>query len=129
MSVLYSFCIEVRVRATDPAPVLHSLTDHHAEEVTRLLQRREDGNMSSIIWICALLGIVPGVIAKNKGHSFGLWWLFGAVLFPVALPLAFVVKPSPLGISQMLFPRIGKRILVPVLETQSLTPPAWRPSR
>jgi hypothetical protein len=85
--------------------------------------------MTFIIWICVVLGFVPGAIAKNKGHSFGLWWLFGAVLFPVALPLALIVKPSAVGISQSMFPHLGRKILVPVVVGQSITPPAWRPSR
>ena len=29
-----------------------------------------------------ILGLVPGVIASQKGYSIRLWWLFGAVLFP-----------------------------------------------
>ena len=85
--------------------------------------------MGILIWICALLGVIPGAIAKNKGHSFGVWWLFGAVLFPIALPVALILKPSPLGISQSMFPHFGRKILTPVVVTNSVTPPAWRPSR
>lgn len=38
-----------------------------------------------IIIICAILGCIPGAIASSKGRSFGLWWLYGALLFIVAL--------------------------------------------
>jgi hypothetical protein len=39
-----------------------------------------------------VIGCIPGAIAKNKGHSFAVWWLFGAALFVVALPLSIVLK-------------------------------------
>lgn len=35
--------------------------------------------------IAALLGLIPANIAKNKGHSFGLWWFYGWMLFIVAI--------------------------------------------
>jgi hypothetical protein len=34
-----------------------------------------------ILWLNVLFGLIPAVIAKNKGRSFGLWWFFGATLF------------------------------------------------
>ena len=40
----------------------------------------------------ALLGLIPASIAKKKGRSFGLWWLFGALIFIVALPMALMLK-------------------------------------
>lgn len=30
----------------------------------------------------------------HKGHSFWTWWIFGALLFIVALPMAIVLKPA-----------------------------------
>lgn len=38
-----------------------------------------------ILGFAALLGLIPANIAKNKGHSFGLWWLYGWMLFIVAI--------------------------------------------
>ena len=35
--------------------------------------------------IAAGLGLIPANIAKNKGHSFGLWWFYGWMLFIVAI--------------------------------------------
>jgi len=43
--------------------------------------------------IAALLGLIPGSIASKKGHSFGLWWFFGFMLFIAALPMAIILKP------------------------------------
>jgi predicted RNA-binding Zn-ribbon protein involved in translation (DUF1610 family) len=41
-----------------------------------------------------LLGIIPAAIAGRKGHSYFGWWLFGAALFIVALPVAILISPS-----------------------------------
>lgn len=32
-----------------------------------------------------LLALIPANIAKKKGHSFGLWWFYGWMLFIVAV--------------------------------------------
>ena len=43
--------------------------------------------MESIITlaVAAALGLIPANIAKKKGHSFGLWWFYGWMLFIVAI--------------------------------------------
>ena len=38
-----------------------------------------------VLLIAAGLGFIPATIAKNKGYSFGLWWLYGWMLFIVAI--------------------------------------------
>jgi cytochrome c-type biogenesis protein len=38
------------------------------------------------------LGLIPAMIAKRKGRRFIDWWIFGSVLFVIALPLALTVK-------------------------------------
>ena len=35
--------------------------------------------------IAAGLGLIPATLAKNKGHSFSLWWFYGWMLFIVAI--------------------------------------------
>ena len=47
-----------------------------------------------IIIVAALIGLIPAGIARGKGHSFGLWWFYGAMLFIVALPHALLLKPD-----------------------------------
>jgi len=40
------------------------------------------------IWsliLAACLALIPANIAKKKGHSFGLWWFYGWMLFIVAI--------------------------------------------
>lgn len=41
----------------------------------------------------AFLGLIPAYIAHRKGRSFLDWWIFGAGLFPAALPAALLIKP------------------------------------
>lgn len=47
-----------------------------------------------ILIVAVLLGVVPAVIAAKKGRNFFGWWLFGPVLFIVALPVAILIDPS-----------------------------------
>ena len=35
--------------------------------------------------VAAGLAFIPASIAKKKGYSFGLWWLYGWLLFIVAI--------------------------------------------
>lgn len=39
-----------------------------------------------------IIGIIPAFIAQNKGRSFVLWWIYGALLFIVALPHSLIMK-------------------------------------
>lgn len=61
-----------------------------------------------------VLGLIPAAIAKSKGRSFVEWWVFGTLLFIIALPAAIFAKgakgqntisPS----TQMLFEGNAKR--------------------
>ena len=51
-----------------------------------------------ILIVAALIGLIPAGIAKSKGHEFGLWWLYGAALFIVALPHSLLLKPNAKGL-------------------------------
>ena len=51
-----------------------------------------------ILILAVLIGLIPAVIARNKGRSFGLWWFFGAALFIVALPAALLIQADPTGL-------------------------------
>jgi ribosomal protein L32 len=41
-----------------------------------------------------ILGLIPAVIASEKGYSIRQWWAFGATLFPVALPIALLLPTT-----------------------------------
>lgn len=48
--------------------------------------------MFYVLPLAALLGLLPAFIARAKGYPFLLWWVFGALVFIVALPVAFFLQ-------------------------------------
>jgi hypothetical protein len=50
--------------------------------------------MLEVLIIGALLGLIPASIAKGKGHDFVGWWIYGALIFIIALPHALLLKPD-----------------------------------
>jgi hypothetical protein len=48
--------------------------------------------------IAILLGLVPASIAQAKGRSFVPWWIYGALLFIVALPHALIMNADTASI-------------------------------
>jgi hypothetical protein len=50
--------------------------------------------------IVILVGLIPAAIAKSKGRSFGLWWLYGSLIFIVALPHALMMRPNIQGLDE-----------------------------
>ncbi|WP_146050887.1 zinc ribbon domain-containing protein [Citrobacter amalonaticus] len=56
-----------------------------------------------LIIFCAILGCIPAAIAKSKGRGFFGWWLYGALLFLVALIHSLIIKKniSSVGRSQL----------------------------
>ena len=46
----------------------------------------------AIIIVYSLLGLIPAFIAKNKGKNFITWWIYGTLLFPIALVHSLVSK-------------------------------------
>lgn len=51
-----------------------------------------DGGLLGILMVAVLLGLIPAAIAQGKGRSFLGWWIFGAALFIVALPVALLIE-------------------------------------
>ena len=51
-----------------------------------------------IIVAAAAIGLLPAMIAHRKGRPFVLWWVFGAILFIVALPLALYLSPDRIAL-------------------------------
>jgi hypothetical protein len=48
-----------------------------------------------VIFIAMLLGLIPGMIASGKGRNGFGWWLFGTLLFVLALPASLLISPTP----------------------------------
>jgi hypothetical protein len=49
----------------------------------------------SLLFYAIPLGLIPGLIARRKGHSFLFHWAFGALCFPVALLSTIVMRADP----------------------------------
>ena len=47
-----------------------------------------------ILVLAVLLGLIPAMVARSKGREFLLWWIYGSLLFIVALPHALLLKPE-----------------------------------
>lgn len=41
-----------------------------------------------------LIGLIPAFIAQRKGRSFIIWWIYGTLLFIVALIHSMLMKPD-----------------------------------
>ena len=44
--------------------------------------------------IAIVIGLIPAIIAKNKEKNFFVWWIYGALIFIVALPHSILLKPD-----------------------------------
>jgi hypothetical protein len=45
-----------------------------------------------ILLFAVIIGLLPAYIARNKGRNFVLWWIYGALLFIIALPHSLLMK-------------------------------------
>ena len=45
-----------------------------------------------VILSALVLGLIPAIIAQSKGRSFWGWWIYGALLFIVALVHSLVIQ-------------------------------------
>jgi hypothetical protein len=48
----------------------------------------------AIILVAILIGLIPAAIASSKGRNFLVWWIYGALLFIVAIIHALVMSPT-----------------------------------
>jgi hypothetical protein len=47
-----------------------------------------------IILAAVLLGLIPAAIAHSKGYNFFGWWVYGFLIWIVALPHSIIMKPA-----------------------------------
>jgi hypothetical protein len=85
----------------------------------------------------AILSLIPAEIARRKGYSFAGWWLFGMVIWIVALPAAVLVGESPttrrcphcrelISVWASACPKCGRDVpAVPASSVQRAPAPAW----
>jgi uncharacterized membrane protein YoaK (UPF0700 family) len=48
-----------------------------------------------VLILVVVLGSIPATLARRRGRPFGHWWLYGAVLFRVALLQVLRLAASP----------------------------------
>jgi hypothetical protein len=53
-----------------------------------------EADLMEVFKLAILIGLIPAIIARNKGKNFMLWWFYGAMLFIVALPHSLLIKPA-----------------------------------
>lgn len=58
------------------------------------LHVKDVGVFMEFLIIAVLIGLIPAMIARSKGRSFGLWWFYGAAIFIVALPHALIMSSN-----------------------------------
>ena len=59
-----------------------------------------------LIW-AILIGLIPGFIAKTKGYNFFSWWIYGALLFIIAIIHVFLI-PNKKNIEQKVLNELEK---------------------
>lgn len=67
--------------------------------------------MLEILLVASLLGLIPGLIARSKGHDFFIWWLYGALLFIFALPHSLLAGQDRKGLERRAIADGGKKCL------------------
>ena len=62
------------------------------------------------VFVLAILaGLIPAAVAQRKGQSFVTWWIYGALIFIVALPHSLLLKKDSQELEgQMLSEGMGK---------------------
>ena len=50
--------------------------------------------------LALLIGLIPAFIAQRKGKSFVLWWIYGALIFIIALPHSLIMKADQQSIEK-----------------------------
>jgi len=48
-----------------------------------------------LLILAAILGIIPAMIASKKGHNAVAWWIYGSLLFIIALPHSLLLDSAP----------------------------------
>lgn len=61
----------------------------------------------SLILLCLVLGLIPAAIARAKGRSAFGWWIYGSILFLIALPHALLL--DSIEASRTLLRESGRR--------------------
>ena len=53
-----------------------------------------------ILVLALILPLIPALVAKNKGRGFSGWYIYGCLLFPVALVHSLITKGDREGMEK-----------------------------
>ena len=67
------------------------------------------GELFAVLILAAVLGLIPGAIARSKGRSFFLWWLFGAALWIAAMPCVILASKDQAALDRRALDAGGSR--------------------
>ncbi|WP_435548009.1 hypothetical protein [Desulfobacterium sp. N47] len=59
--------------------------------------------------VAVIIGLIPAAIAQSKGRSFVGFWIYGALIFIVALPHALLMKANPKAVEEKALASGGKK--------------------
>lgn len=62
-----------------------------------------------VLIVAVLIGLIPAAIAQRKGRSFVGFWIYGALLFIVALPHALLMRANPKAVEANALASGGKQ--------------------
>jgi len=65
-----------------------------SDGVARSRKKEMEMDLSVSFALAVVLGLIAAVIARLKGRSLYLWWLYGAAIPPVAILHALLLKPT-----------------------------------
>ena len=65
-----------------------------------------------ILIIAVLIGLIPAAIAQSKGRSVLGFWIYGVLLFIVALPHALLMKASPKAVEKKRWRPAGRDVRI-----------------
>lgn len=61
------------------------------------------------VFLIAALGLIPAAVASKRGYSFFAWWIYGALLWIVAMPHALLLKPRTEALEAKALEQGGRR--------------------
>ena len=62
--------------------------------------------MVELIITAMVLGLIPAAVATRRGLDFVTWWLYGMLLWPVAVVHVFFATPDSVMIAAQMRPRL-----------------------
>lgn len=92
----------------------------------------------AVVGLLVFLGLIPALVARSKSRLFGIWWLYGGALFPIALVHSILLKkparaigsaPTDLTAAQVTTREGFRKLAEDAGVKGEVTSSGWRPIR